>query len=172
MNFNSVFDPADISGTDTIGGYNIGKGGAVVDSQTINSLEWLNAATALFAGDGATAISATGTSLDVNVTNTVPVTLAKSTTYLVTKAPVANIGAALLSAGQLAGRCEVIIQNRSLGNKNSKGPFLVNLIADTATDGFLLPVGTNTRLSIGPAIDLIVKTDAVGSNGDVFVLET
>jgi len=64
------FDPTVPADIDRIGAFNIGKGGAVVDSQTINSLEWLNTASALFDGSG-TALTSTLISgdqaLDVNI---------------------------------------------------------------------------------------------------------
>jgi hypothetical protein len=46
-----------------------------IDSKSLSAARWLNTASALYSGDGATAISATGTSLDVNLTNTIPVDL-------------------------------------------------------------------------------------------------
>lgn len=66
-----VYDPTDAntraSGS-TIGGLVLaGDDGTAIGHHTLNAVEWLNTTSALFAGDGATAISATGTALDVNL---------------------------------------------------------------------------------------------------------
>ena len=60
-----TFDATAPTEHDLIGSYLLGKGGSVVDSQTINSLEWLNAAAALFDGSG-NAISSTGGALHIS----------------------------------------------------------------------------------------------------------
>lgn len=59
------FDPASASVHDRVGSFLIGEGGNVVDSQTINSQEWLNAAAALFDGSG-NALSSTGGALHIS----------------------------------------------------------------------------------------------------------
>lgn len=69
-----VFDVANISESDNIGAFVRSASGDLIDSQTIAASEWLQVAAALHAGDG-TAITQTGGALDVNITNSLSVSL-------------------------------------------------------------------------------------------------
>lgn len=63
------YDPAAADDSQTVGSYTLaGDDGAQISSKSISATNWLQTASATHAGDG-TAITATGTSMDVNVTN-------------------------------------------------------------------------------------------------------
>jgi hypothetical protein len=169
-----VFDPAEIAsaadGGANVGAYvRAGSDGDLIASQLFNTENWLNTASLVYGDDSGSpqAVSVTGTSLDVNVTNTFTVNDAALADTAIANGTTAVSTTAIDISTPLANRKYLYLANE--GNKSlyiGAGGATV-----TAANGFPVHPGMQIEMRIGASQDLEVIGEAGASAEDLRYLE-